>query len=82
MGITTNQTMNCIQSFGVNAPSKVWSNLNPRHPDISVNILYTLLCSFPLVLIRRICLTIKTSQVGNHFFFFSHDLMNDSAVLV
>ena len=70
MGITTNQTMNCTQSFCVNAPSKVWSNLNPQHLNISINILHTLLCSFPLVLIRRICLTIKTSQVGNHFFSF------------
>ena len=40
---------------------------NPLHPDISIHILYTLLYTFPLVLTRRICFTIKLSQVGHYF---------------
>ena len=32
---------------------------NPLHPSISVQILHTVLYTFPVVLTRRICLTIK-----------------------
>ena len=35
--------------------------LNPLHPNISVDILHTVLCTFPKVLTRRICLTVKPS---------------------
>ena len=35
------------------------SLLNPLHPNISMNILHTVLCTFPKVLTRRICLPIK-----------------------
>ena len=31
---------------------------NPLHPNISLHILHTVLCTFPMVLKRRICLTI------------------------
>ena len=47
--------------------------INPLHPNISIHILHTLLYTFPLILTRRICLTIKASLVGNHFPN-SHDL--------
>ena len=43
------------------------TGFNPLHPNISIDILHTLFYTFPLVLIRRICLTIKVSQVGDHF---------------
>ena len=32
---------------------------NPLHPNISMHILHTVLYTFPVVLTRRICLTIK-----------------------
>ena len=53
---------------------KVWCNkelfsFHPLHPHISIHILHTLLYMFPLVWIRRICFTIKASQVGNHFLY-------------
>ena len=35
--------------------------LDPLHPNISIHILYTFLYMFPLLLTRRICLTIKDS---------------------
>ena len=47
--------------------------LVPIHLDISILILYTFLYTFPLILTRRIHLTIKTSEVGDHFFY-SHSL--------
>ena len=47
--------------------------INPLHPSISGHILHTVLYTFPKVLTRRICLTIKASQVGDHFLY-SHDL--------
>ena len=34
-------------------------HFNPLHPIISMHILYTVLYTFPNVLARRICLTIK-----------------------
>ena len=37
------------------------TGFNPLHPNISIDILHTVLYTFPLVLIRRICLTIKVS---------------------
>ena len=36
------------------------SNLNPLYPKISVHILHTVLKSFPKVVMRRICLTIRS----------------------
>ena len=58
-------------------PSDLNGNLpvpiNPLHPNISIYTLHTLLNTFPLVLTRRICLTIKVSLVGDHFLY-SHDL--------
>ena len=46
--------------------------VNLLHPSIW-SILHTLLYTFSLVLVRRICLTIKASYVGDHFLY-SHDL--------
>ena len=48
-------------------------NFNPLHANTPVHILPTLLFTFPLALTRRICLTIKASEVGDHFLN-SHDL--------
>ena len=51
-----------------------WSKLiNPLHFTISLHICQTVLYTFPKVLTRRICLTIKASQIGDHFLY-SHDL--------
>ena len=33
---------------------------NPLHPNISMHILHTVLYTFPKVLTRRICLTVKS----------------------
>ena len=54
---------------------------SPLHPNISIDILYTLPYTCPLVLTGRICLTIKTSQVGDYFLY-SHILINIIAVLL
>ena len=49
---------------------------NPLHPNISIHILYTLLYTFPLVLTRRICLTLTIMS-------FTHTILkNDSAVIL
>ena len=48
-------------------------SLNPLHTNISIQFLPTVLYTFPMVLTKRICLTIKASQVGDHFLY-SHDL--------
>ena len=45
----------------------------PLQPNISIHILLSVLCKFPLVPTRRICLTIKASLGGDHFLY-SHDL--------
>ena len=34
--------------------------ISPLHPNISMHILHTVLCTFTKVLTRRICLTIKS----------------------
>ena len=47
--------------------------IRPLHPNISIQILHTLLYIFLLVLTRRIYLKIKASCVGDHFLY-SHDL--------
>ena len=40
---------------------------HPLHPNISMYILHTVLFTFPKVLARRICLTIKRYFFGDHF---------------
>ena len=50
--------------------------VNPLHPNISIHILYTLLYTFPLVLTRRICLTLTVMS-------FTHTILkNDSVVIL
>ena len=45
--------------------------LNILHPNISIHILHTIFFTFPKVLIRRICLTIKSfNSLVDHFFYF------------
>ena len=51
------------------------------HTYINVDIHHTVLYSFPMVLTRRICLTIRASPVGDHSPH-SRDLMFDSGVIV
>ena len=43
------------------------------HPSIGMHILHNVLYTFLKVLIRRICLTIKSFLVGDNFLY-SHDL--------
>ena len=47
--------------------------MNPLHPNISMHILHTVLYTFLKGLKRRICLTVKSSLVVDHFLY-SHDL--------
>ena len=56
--------------------------LNPVHPNISIHILNTPLFTFPMSLTRRICLTIKAFNVGDHNSFILMILMKDSAALL
>ena len=44
---------------------------NPLHPNISMHILHTVLYTFPKVLTRRICLTIKSFSGWQSFPLFS-----------
>ena len=44
---------------------------NPFHPNISMHILHTVLYTFPTVLTRRICLTIKSFSGWQSFPLFS-----------
>ena len=52
----------------LNKPNQLVS-LNPLNSKISVHLLCTVVYIFPFILTRRICSTIKASQVGNHFFY-------------
>ena len=47
--------------------------VNLLNSNISIHILHTVRFTFPLVRIRRICLTIKAAKVGDHFLY-SHDV--------
>ena len=55
---------------------------NPLHPNISMHILRTVLYTFPKMLIRRICITIKGFLSWWSFPLFSRSQMNDSEVLL
>ena len=57
-------------------------SFNPLHPNISIHILHTLLCTIPLVLTGRICLTIKSFVRLATISVILMILMNDSAVLL
>ena len=46
-------------------------NINPLHPNITIYILHTVLYTFPKVLTRRICLTIKSFISWGSFPLFS-----------
>ena len=47
---------------------------NPLHPNISMHILHTVLYTFPKVLTRRICLTVKSFFLLGDHLPHSHDL--------
>ena len=47
--------------------------LNPSQPYIGIHIFHTVLHTFPKVLTGRICWTVKSFLVGDHFLY-SHDL--------
>ena len=47
--------------------------INPLQPNISMDILHTVLYTFPKVLTKRICLTIK-SFISCDNLFYSHEL--------
>ena len=46
--------------------------LNPLHPNISLQVLHSVLYTFPMILRKRIWLTIKSFLGFNHFLY-SHD---------
>ena len=46
---------------------KYSSMINPLHPNINMRILHTVLYTFLEGLKRRICLTVKSSLVVDHF---------------
>ena len=50
-----------------------WSTINHLQPNISMNILQTVLNTFPYVLAGRICLTIKGSSV-HYYCLYSRNL--------
>ena len=56
------------------------SRVNTLHPNISMNILHTGFYTFPKVLTRRICLSIKRI-FGDHFIFFLMTLPCDAGVI-
>ena len=51
---------NLIYCVGLGSYSIQSVHLNPLHPNISMHILHTVLCTFPKVLTGRICLTVKS----------------------
>ena len=53
--------------------------MNPLHPNISIHVLHTAIYTFPKVLTRRICSTIKSFSWWLSLIF-SWSQMNDSAV--
>ena len=62
-----NQTLKKIQNlFFTPKPS---ADVNPLHPLVSIHILHTVLGTYFIMPIRRICLTIKSFLVGDHFFY-------------
>ena len=52
-------------------PLHLSTQINPLHPNISINILHTVLCTFSKVLKRRICSTIKSFFSWWSFLLFS-----------
>ena len=50
-----------------------FSTSSPLHPLIRMHCLHTVLYTFPKVLTRTICLTVRASLVGDHLLY-SHDL--------
>ena len=52
-------------------PEKIFSQLNPLHPNNSIHILLTDLSTFPVVMTRRICLTIRSFLNWDSFTLFS-----------
>ena len=48
-----------------------FSRVNLKHPNISMNILYTAFYTFPKVLTRRICLKMKSFFARRTFRFLS-----------
>ena len=62
------------ENYGIKALTKflIHYTLNPLHPNISTHILQTVLNTFPVVLERRIRLTLRASSVGDYFLY-SHN---------
>ena len=64
-----------MEKFGEGSVERLaprFIQINSQHPNISIHILHTIPYTFPLVLKRRIRLTIKGCWVGDHFLY-SHD---------
>ena len=58
-----------ITSHKILAKEDVFHFPNPLHPNISIQILHTILYTFPKVLTRIICLPIRDSFPGDHFLY-------------
>ena len=56
-----------VQGFKFMAHEKAL--INPLHPNISIYILHTALCTFLNMLTRRICLKSRASLLGDHFLY-------------
>ena len=64
-----NQTLKKIQNLFFTPKPGADADVNPLHPLVSVHILHTVLGTYFIMPIRRICLTIKSFLVSDHFFY-------------
>ena len=61
-----NQTLKKIQNLFFTSKPGADADVNPL---VSIHILHTVLGTYFIMPIRRICLTIKSFLVGDHFFY-------------
>ena len=62
-----NQTLKKIQNLFFTPKPGADADVNPLHLLVSIHILHTVLGTYFIMPIRRICLTIKSFLVGDHF---------------
>lgn len=64
-----NQTLKKIQNLFFTSKPGADADVNPLHPLVSIHILHTVLGTYFIMPIRRICQTIKSFLVGDNFFY-------------
>ena len=64
-----NQTLKKIQNLFFTSKPGADADVNPLHLLVSIHILHTVVGTYFIMPIRRICLTIKSFLVGDHFFY-------------